>query len=238
MYHILIIMDTTSNEPRKCYVCSSILIPGDNINENYYKNGRKTCKLCRKKNDQEKIKKINNLCAIDESARRLRVRTLLRDCTTRTRRKEKKLISDNIEVLHNHFLEKYPVLPTKCPILNIDLIYSSVNYKDVNPSNRLNRISIDRIDSSKGYIVGNIQIISNRANTIKSDSSFSDVLKLFVFIKENDATDTNKIIKNNGFVFFRKSNRKKNNKKTKNLEKQGGVPPVVADDIEQLKFVF
>ncbi len=150
---------------------------------------------------------------------------------------KKKIISDDIEVLHNHFLEKYPVLPTKCPILNIDLIYSSVNDKDINPLNRLNRISIDRIDPSKGYIVGNIQIISNRANTIKSDSNFSDVLKLFVFIKENDVTNTNKTIKENGFVFFRKSNREKKNKKTKNLEKQGGVSIGLVDD-GQFEFDF
>lgn len=230
-------MECVSSSIKLCSKCSIILIPGENIPVKRYQNRSTVCKTCKSKQNREKIKKINNLCATDESARRSRVRILLRDCSTRTRRKEKKLISDNIEVLYNHFLEKYPVLPTKCPILNIDLIYSSVNDKDINPLNRLNRISIDRIDPSKGYVVGNIQIISNRANTIKSDSNFSDVLKLFVFLKENDTTNTNKTIKNNGFVFFQKSNRKKTNKKTKNLEKQGGIASGLVND-GQFEFDF
>jgi len=230
-------MECASSSNKLCSKCSTILIPGENIGIKSYQNKSIVCNTCQSKQNREKRKKINNLCATDESARRLRVRILLRDCSSRTRRNEKKIISDNIEVLHNHFLEKYPVLPTKCPILNIDLIYSSVNDKDINPLNRLNRISIDRIDPSKGYIVGNIQIISNRANTIKSDSNFSDVLKLFVFIKENDVTNTNKTIKENGFVFFRKNNREKTNKKKEILEKQGGIASGLVDD-GQFEFGF
>jgi hypothetical protein len=58
-----------------------------------------------------------------------------------------------------------------------------------------------------------------------------------VFIKENDVTNTNKTIKENGFVFFRKNNREKTNKKKEILEKQGGIASGLVDD-GQFEFGF
>jgi hypothetical protein len=229
-------MDTTSNEPRKCCVCLLVLIPGDNIHENEYKRGGKVCKPCHTKHEKEKRNKTNELCATSEHARWKRVERLTTNCCSRTREGEVKLINDLSRILIQNLREKYPVLPVKCPVYkNIDLVYSSMSLTDAKKSNG---ISIDRIDASKGYVVGNVQIISNKANRQKSDASLSDVLKLAAYGFGPDKKNNNKVIKNNGFVFFRKSNREKTNKKTKNLEKQGGTPLVVADDIDQLKFEF
>ena len=70
------------------------------------------------------------------------------------------------------------VIPDFCPILEIKIIPYS---------NSGNSASIDRIDNSKGYIKGNIQIISKRANMIKSDSTFEDIQKLYNwYIKTKD----------------------------------------------------
>ena len=209
-----------SNEPRKCCVCSLVLIPGDNIHENEYKRGRKTCRPCRKKIFKEKRDKINEHCATHEYARWQRVEKLVSDCCTRTREDKVKLINDSPSVLIKHLKEKYPVLPVNCPIFEeIDLIYSSMSLTD---AKKHNCISIDRIDTTKGYVVDNVQIISYKANRKKTDASLTDILKLAANGFGPDKKHNNKVIKNSGFVFFSKNNRGKTQKKTKILEKQGG----------------
>ena len=64
---------------------------------------------------------------------------------------------------------------THCPLLGMELTY--VNCK----SNRApdNYATLDRIDPTKGYVKGNVQILSFRANTIKGDATI-DELKLVV----------------------------------------------------------
>ena len=70
-----------------------------------------------------------------------------------------------------------PQLPDVCPALGIPLDY-------VNGSNqhRENSPSIDRIDSTVGYVIGNVQILSFRANRIKSDSTPEELMKLAQFM--------------------------------------------------------
>jgi hypothetical protein len=228
-------MDTTSNEPRKCCVCSVVLIPGDNIHENYYKKGVKICRLCKTKANQEKRKKTDELCATSEHARWKRVGSLVSDCSSRTREGRVKLTNDTAPILIQHLREKYPVLPIKCPVYkDIDLIYSSAS---LTHPKRNNFISIDRIDATKGYIVDNVQIISHKANRKKSDASLSDILKLAAHGFGTDKKNNNKVIKNNGFVFFSKNNREKTNKKAKILEKNGGIAIGLVDD-GQFEFGF
>jgi hypothetical protein len=52
-------------------------------------------------------------------------------------------------------------LPEVCPIFNTPLVYDG-HEEDHNCS-----ASIDRIDSSKGYVPGNVQVISKLANCMK-----------------------------------------------------------------------
>jgi hypothetical protein len=64
---------------------------------------------------------------------------------------------------------------THCPLLGLELTYENCGQK-ATPNNYA---TLDRIDSSKGYVKGNVQILSFRANTIKGDASLKE-LKLIV----------------------------------------------------------
>lgn len=45
--------------------------------------------------------------------------------------------------------------------------------------------SLDRIDSSKGYISGNVKVISKRANAIKNDATLEELLLIVEYVKKN-----------------------------------------------------
>ena len=65
------------------------------------------------------------------------------------------------------------VIPTHCPLLGIEL-YIAEGRKTVKD----NSASLDRIDPTKGYVKGNILVISNKANTMKSNATPQELLKL------------------------------------------------------------
>lgn len=62
--------------------------------------------------------------------------------------------------------------PSYCPILGIELKRNTggKSYSGNSPS-------VDRIDPSKGYVKGNIQVISQRANVMKNDASPEELLR-------------------------------------------------------------
>ena len=57
------------------------------------------------------------------------------------------------------------IIPQYCPLLGIELNFNIKNF------NEDDYCTIDRIDSSLGYVKGNIQIISRLANTMKNKST-------------------------------------------------------------------
>jgi hypothetical protein len=77
-------------------------------------------------------------------------------------------------------LEDFLPIPTHCPILDIELNYQGTKLRGfVN-----NSPSLDRIDSSKGYIKGNVMIISWRANRIKSDATIGELKKILNYMEK------------------------------------------------------
>jgi hypothetical protein len=60
------------------------------------------------------------------------------------------------------------LIPTHCPILGIELFNTPRRKTDNTPS-------LDRIDNTKGYIPGNIHVISDRANRIKSNATVAEL---------------------------------------------------------------
>ena len=74
------------------------------------------------------------------------------------------------------------IIPTVCPILNIPL-FRGKNYPKGNSP------SLDKIIPSKGYIKGNIQIISQRANLMKLDASKEELVKFAKWVLANFDND-------------------------------------------------
>ena len=69
-------------------------------------------------------------------------------------------------------LDDIPSVPEVCPILGIKLTsYKGEGKKGLQPDSP----TLDRIIPEKGYIPGNIQIISGRANMIKNDATPSEL---------------------------------------------------------------
>lgn len=68
-------------------------------------------------------------------------------------------------------------IPEVCPVLGIPLRFSK--------SRTANTPSIDRIDNTKGYIKGNVAIISDKANRMKQNNSLETLRSIIKYIEEN-----------------------------------------------------
>lgn len=71
-------------------------------------------------------------------------------------------------------VEDIPECPERCPVSGLLFDNTRGKLKDNSPS-------LDRIDNSKGYIPGNVRIISRRANTRKSDLSLEEIKNLYEY---------------------------------------------------------
>jgi hypothetical protein len=71
-------------------------------------------------------------------------------------------------------------IPTVCPVLNIPILKVYTEGKKVGPTN--NSPSLDRIDNAKGYVKGNVQVISNKANTMKNNATPEELIKFAQWI--------------------------------------------------------
>lgn len=60
------------------------------------------------------------------------------------------------------------VIPQICPILEVPIILGDKGNYEYTPS-------LDRIDNSKGYIKGNIQVISKKANSMKNSATMDEL---------------------------------------------------------------
>lgn len=76
-------------------------------------------------------------------------------------RAEKKGLEFNIE-------ESDIIIPEVCPLLEIPIEFGTKEHYDSSPS-------LDRIDNTKGYIKGNIWVISKKANTMKSSATLDEL---------------------------------------------------------------
>ena len=70
-----------------------------------------------------------------------------------------------------------PEIPVRCPILGFPLQKHKLKPSFDSPT-------MDRIRPSLGYVAGNIQIISQRANVIKNDATAAEVRKVADYMRK------------------------------------------------------
>ena len=72
-------------------------------------------------------------------------------------------------------------IPESCPVLGIPLFTIGKRQTDNSPS-------LDRINPDLGYIPGNVQVLSNKANMMKSNATPEELIKFSKWVQENYAT--------------------------------------------------
>jgi hypothetical protein len=154
---------------------------------------KKCCNYCRNKcnKSSKKVEKRLNLCykcfinsaapnggQCDECKKQyiLPLRTkLFRNSRNRARK---------AKIVFN-IIEEDLIIPEYCPILGMKLQENKKFAKS-------NSYSVDRIDSTKGYIKDNVHIISHRANQIKNDATIKEIELLLNYLKQlYKTTETN-----------------------------------------------
>ena len=174
---------------KKCYKCEEV----KDLNHYYTDRTRKDgltnqCKSCKYKYDKEyskkrkkyfkKYYKENAQVYVDYNERRRERHSLeprIRMNDGARRRALKKGLEYNLKSYKD-----LPEVPVFCPILGIPLV-SNRGSKNGGSDNSP---SLDRINNDRGYIIGNLQIISRKANQMKSNGSFEDIKKLYLFMKQ------------------------------------------------------
>lgn len=69
------------------------------------------------------------------------------------------------------------VVPEFCPVLGLRLDQNTVVRQQANTP------SLDRFDNSKGYIPGNVRVISFRANKLKSDATAEEMRRVLAYME-------------------------------------------------------
>lgn len=72
--------------------------------------------------------------------------------------------------------------PSHCPVLGIELDYPERSGMRGTQHVQSNWPSLDRWDSTKGYVPGNVFVISHRANTLKSSASYEEILRVAKYL--------------------------------------------------------
>lgn len=118
--------------------------------------------------------KVVNRDATGRTRRANPVRTILKAIKSRAK-------SNGLDF---NLTEEDLVIPTHCPILGIPLRYGIGFGRGARLSEKDRSPSVDRIDNSKGYVRGNIIVVSYRANRIKSDAEVGELTSIARFYEQ------------------------------------------------------
>jgi hypothetical protein len=134
----------------KCRSCAS------DYNKKRYANNAERIKA------QVKKYRINNPEKISDNKRRYYIENL-----PRMMLKSAKIRASQINIPCTITVDDI-VIPEYCPVLGMALVPGGDGTHDNSPS-------LDKIDPDKGYVPGNVQVISKKANTMKSNATSKEL---------------------------------------------------------------
>jgi hypothetical protein len=97
-----------------------------------------------------------------DAKRRNPVRVMVKDAERRAKKRG----------LEFSITEEHVSIPDMCPLLGVPLFAAWGKRVAANSP------TLDRIDNSRGYVPGNVWVLSNRANTLKGDATPDELMKL------------------------------------------------------------
>lgn len=161
-------------------------------------NNRKQCNSCKDKKVKKKseyIKKINKIKSdpllYDKYLQKNKLyyetnrhRIKITNYKSKIKNKEKRILKDiktRAKKLGYDFNLDISdiVIPENCPVFGFKLCKGLENN-----ANKQRSISVDRIDNLKGYVKGNIQIISFKANTMKNNATIEELQRFADWINK------------------------------------------------------
>lgn len=136
----------------------------------------KVCSLCKEQKSLDMFHKSNSATILGISNKCIRCTAL---SSMIKNAKQRCKISERIIDIDDYYLLKITKGVVYCPVLGIEMVFGGTGtIKD-------NSASIDRFDTTKGYIQGNVWIISYKANRMKSDASIDDIKKVYDYMNDN-----------------------------------------------------
>jgi len=161
---------------KRCTSCLVDLILPDNINPCNYRNSKYLCRTCDNKREyqMDKVRRKNKKIGDTQH---------IQDLLTGVRKRAKKRKLDFS--LRTKDIRK--LLSSHCPILGIKYELNKTGLKWGNKKGQNNwatSLSVDRIDNNKGYIQGNIILVSSMANAIKNQATPDQIQEVATFYKK------------------------------------------------------
>ena len=156
----------------------------------YYKeyNQRPENKECRREYNQrpevmERKREYNKRPEVKERLRQRKdnfERPYFSHAFKRAKKRAREKFPDKLFNITIDYLEEiFPHKDRRCPVLNIQF---KRNSRGKGPTS--NSPSLDRIDNDKGYEIGNMVWVCDRVNTIKSNSTPNEIIKIGEFYKK------------------------------------------------------
>ncbi len=155
--------DISTKERKKLYSRRYRIINAAILKEKYVKNKAKYSEL--RKLSYAKNAKVRRQAAFIYARKHVE-RVMFNAAKARAKRRG---LDFNITI-DDIFIPKY------CPVLGIELKMGIGYAKEYSPS-------LDRIDPSKGYIKGNIVVVSYKVNTIKSNATINELEQVLTYYK-------------------------------------------------------